>query len=80
MPMGSGTVAEQCCRPALILGGIAGAASARNCCSTGRTDQITSDFTGAPVIVLAADGPGDVTAVRGPTDNVSVRRSAAAGI
>ena len=38
--------------------------------------QITSDFTGAPVIVFGVvDGPGDViVVVRGPTDSISVRR------
>jgi len=38
--------------------------------------QITSDFTGAQVMVFGVvDGPGDVIVlVRGPTDSVSVRR------
>jgi uncharacterized protein (TIGR02186 family) len=40
--------------------------------------QITSDFTGAPVIVFGVvDGAGDViVVVRGPTDSVTVRRKA----
>jgi uncharacterized protein (TIGR02186 family) len=38
--------------------------------------QITSDFTGAQVLIFGVvDGPGDVVVlVRGPTDSISVRR------
>jgi uncharacterized protein (TIGR02186 family) len=63
---------------ALILVVLPGAASAQELLFdwSPHRIQITSDFTGAPVIVFGVvDGPGDViVVVRGPTDSVSVRR------